>query len=376
MNKPYIVCHMMTSVDGRIDCTMTEHLPGVQEYYDTLDALDAPTRISGRVTAELEMALPGKFEAKTAEALGKEAFSKAADADGYEIVVDTHGTLLWGESAEDERPLLILTSEQVSKEYLAYLNGKHISWIACGKEHVDLKRACEILAAEFDVKRSAAVGGGHINAGFLAAGLLDEVSILIGAGIDGRGGMQSVFDGLPMERGVTPLKLTSVQQRQRRGLAALQCGKVKQRRLFNMKYENKEAFEQVNMFGTGTPNTAYAKFFIGDSFLNPLTDPKGSLFAANVTFEPACRNNWHIHHATSGGGQLLLCTAGEGWYQEEGKDAVSLHEGSVIMIPANMKHWHGAKKDSWFSHIAVEVPGKNCRNEWCEPVSDEEYNKL
>ena len=172
MNKPYIVCHMMTSVDGRIDCTMTEHLPGVQEYYDTLDALDAPTRISGRVTAELEMALPGKFEAKTAEALGKEAFSKAADAEGYEIVVDTHGTLLWGESAEDERPLLILTSEQVSKEYLAYLNGKHISWIACGKEHVDLKRACEILAAEFGVKRAAAVGGGHINAGFLAAGLL------------------------------------------------------------------------------------------------------------------------------------------------------------------------------------------------------------
>lgn len=307
MNKPYIICHMMTSVDGRIDCAMTEHLPGVQEYYDTLDALDAPTRISGRVTAELEMALPGKFEAKTAEALGKEAFSKAADAEGYEIVVDTHGTLLWGESAENERPLLILTSEQVSKEYLAYLNGKHISWIACGKEHVDLKRACEILAAEFDVKRAAAVGGGHINAGFLAAGLLDEVSILIGA---------------------------------------------------------------------GTPNTAYAKFFIGDSFLNPLTDPKGSLFAANVTFEPACRNNWHIHHATSGGGQLLLCTAGEGWYQEEGKDAVSLHEGSVIMIPANVKHWHGAKKDSWFSHIAVEVPGENCRNEWCEPVSDEEYNKL
>lgn len=190
MIKPYIVCHMMTSVDGRIDCAMTEHLPGVQEYYDTLDALDAPTRISGRVTAELEMALPGKFEAKTAEALGKEAFSKAADAEGYEIVVDTHGTLLWGESAEDERPLLILTSEQVSKEYLAYLSGKHISWIACGKEHVDLKRACEILAA----------------------GLLDEVSILIGTGIDGRGGMQSVFDGLPMERGVTPLKLTSVQQ--------------------------------------------------------------------------------------------------------------------------------------------------------------------
>ena len=100
------------------------------------------------------------------------------------------------------------------------------------------------------------------------------------------------------------------------------------------------------------------------------------MFAANVTFEPGCRNNWHIHHADKGGGQLLICTAGEGWYQEEGKAAVSLHEGSVVMIPANVKHWHGAKKDSWFCHIAVEVPGEHCKNEWCEPVSDEEYTKL
>jgi len=91
-----------------------------------------------------------------------------------------------------------------------------------------------------------------------------------------------------------------------------------------MKYPEKEAFEQQNMFGTGAPNTAYAKYFIGESYLNPLTDPKGGLFAANVTFEPGCRNNWHIHHAAKGGGQLLLCTAGEGWYQEEGKPAVSL----------------------------------------------------
>ena len=101
-----------------------------------------------------------------------------------------------------------------------------------------------------------------------------------------------------------------------------------------MKYQSKEAFEAANKFGTGTPNTAYAQFFIGDSFLNPLTAPKGGLFAANVTFEPGCRNNWHIHHATKGGGQLLICTAGEGWYQEEGKPAVSLQEGSVIMPTA------------------------------------------
>ncbi len=143
-----------------------------------------------------------------------------------------------------------------------------------------------------------------------------------------------------------------------------------------MKYPEKGAFEVQNVFGTGAPNTAFAQYFIGDSFLNPLTDPKSGLFAANVTFVPGCRNNWHIHHASRGGGQLLLCTAGEGWYQEAGKPAVSLTAGSVVMIPANVKHWHGAKADSWFSHIAVEVPGEDCRNEWCEPVTDEEYRKL
>ena len=143
-----------------------------------------------------------------------------------------------------------------------------------------------------------------------------------------------------------------------------------------MKYETKEAFEKANMFGQGAPSTAYAQYFIGDSFLNPLTNPQCGLFAANVTFAPGCRNNWHIHHASKGGGQLLICTAGEGWYQEEGKPAVSLHEGSVITIPANVKHWHGAKADSWFSHVSMEIPGKDCSNEWCEPVTDAEYAKL
>ena len=210
MNRPYIICHMMTAVDGRIDCAMTEQLPGTDEYYRTLDALDAPTRVSGRVTAEMEMALPGKFTSETVTVLGEEAFSKAASADGYEVVIDTHGTLLWENTMDEGRPLLIVTSEQVSREYLAYLDFQQISWIACGKAHVDLPRACAILADEFGVKRMAVVGGGHINAGFLADNLLDEVSLLIGAGIDGRGGMCAVFDGLPMNRPVTPLKLEHV----------------------------------------------------------------------------------------------------------------------------------------------------------------------
>ena len=209
MNKPHIICHMMTSVDGRIDCAMTEHLPG-EEYYDTLDALGAPSRVSGRVTAQIEMA-SGTFHSETATPFGKEGFSKKADADGYEIIMDTHGTLLW-DNADEERPLVIVTGEQVSREYLSYLDENHISWIACGKDKIDLNRVCEILADEFGVERMAVVGGGHINAGFLATGLLDEVSILIGAGIDGRGGMAAVFDGLPMDQPVTQLHLDSVQQ--------------------------------------------------------------------------------------------------------------------------------------------------------------------
>lgn len=140
---------------------------------------------------------------------------------------------------------------------------------------------------------------------------------------------------------------------------------------------NKEEFDKINVFGLGEPNVNFAKYFIGNSYLNPLTDMnKTNLFIANVPFEPGCRNNLHIHHATNGGGQILICTAGNGWYQEEGKEAVSLTPGIVITIPVNIKHWHGAKKDSWFSHLALEVPGENTYNEWREPVIDEVYNSL
>ena len=144
-----------------------------------------------------------------------------------------------------------------------------------------------------------------------------------------------------------------------------------------MKTEDKELFDNINIFGLGDENTAYAKYFVGNSYLSPLTVPgESAVFLANVTFEPKCRNNWHIHHAKSGGGQILICTAGEGWYQEEGKQAISLEPGKVITIPANVKHWHGAKKDSWFSHIAVEVPGEETSNEWLEPVTDDIYFNL
>ena len=144
-----------------------------------------------------------------------------------------------------------------------------------------------------------------------------------------------------------------------------------------MKTEDKELFDNIHIFGLVSENTAYAKYFVGNSYLNPLTVPgESAVFLANVTFEPKCRNNWHIHRAKSGGGQILICTAGEGWYQEEGKQAISLEPGKVITIPANVKHWHGAKKDSWFSHIAVEVSGEETSNEWLEPVTDDIYFNL
>ena len=144
-----------------------------------------------------------------------------------------------------------------------------------------------------------------------------------------------------------------------------------------MKYSNKEDFEKANIFGMGNPNDAFSQYFIGNSFLNPLNEfGESPVFVANVTFEPGCRNNWHIHKASTGGGQILICIAGEGWYQEEGKDAESLVPGTVITIPANVKHWHGAKADSWFSHIAVEVPGEDTSNEWLEEVDNEHYKNL
>lgn len=129
-------------------------------------------------------------------------------------------------------------------------------------------------------------------------------------------------------------------------------------------------------FGLGEPNDAFAQYFIGNSYLKPLTSPGASVFIANVTFDPKCRNNWHIHHASKGGGQILVCVDGLGWYQEEGKPAQSLKPGDVVTIPAEVKHWHGAQANSWFSHLAVERPGENTSNEWLEAVSDDEYNAL
>lgn len=134
----------------------------------------------------------------------------------------------------------------------------------------------------------------------------------------------------------------------------------------------KHAAEMV--FPIGVPNDGFARYFIGQSYLAPISTSQLGIF--NVTFEPGCRNNWHIHHASKGGGQILVCVAGRGYYQEWGKAATELKPGDCVNILAGVKHWHGAAPDSWFSHLAVEVPGENSSNEWLEPVTDDVYAAL
>ena len=135
----------------------------------------------------------------------------------------------------------------------------------------------------------------------------------------------------------------------------------------------KEKYENTIFFPVGEKNP-YGEFFTGQSYLAPVSKEQIPIF--NVTFEPGCRNNWHIHHAKTGGGQMLICVGGRGYYEEWGKEPVEMTPGTVVNIPNEVKHWHGAAPDSWFSHLAVEIPGEETSNEWLEPVSEEDYNKL
>ncbi len=136
----------------------------------------------------------------------------------------------------------------------------------------------------------------------------------------------------------------------------------------------KSAHASQMVFPIGEPNNAFAQYFTGRSYLAPISKDQVGIF--NVTFEPGCRNNWHIHNADKGGGQILVCVAGRGYYQEWGREAVEMKPGDCINIPTGVKHWHGAAPDSWFSHLAIEVPGKNGSNEWLEPVDDKQYGNL
>jgi len=146
---------------------------------------------------------------------------------------------------------------------------------------------------------------------------------------------------------------------------------MKEKNNTKVQAENINDYAEKSMFAVGEPNTAYAKYFVGNSWLAPLNSEDASI--SNVTFEPGCRNNWHIHRCSS---QILVGVGGRGFYQEWGKKPVEMKPGDVINIPANVKHWHGAAPDSWFSHLAIEIDGTETSNEWLEPVNDAEYGKL
>lgn len=196
----------MSSVDGRIDCAMTAEIDKTDAYYQALDHLKFDAVLEGRVSRQMHYALSEPFKASNPAPIGKEKFYKAHSASHYDIAIDTHGSLKWPHDASAIN-LLVITDEDCPQEYHEYLTANGISWIACGKKGIDLRRSVEILAENFGVKRLGIVGGGHINGAFLQSGLLDEVSVMIGGGIDGRAGMAAVFDGIK-EKDYPPTMLT------------------------------------------------------------------------------------------------------------------------------------------------------------------------
>lgn len=195
MKRPYIICHMLASLDGRIDCEMTEHICG-NEYYEALDKLNCPSIINGRITAEMHYADKGTFTPESPVIIGREFIYQSVKADRYHIITDTLGTLLWKEDKLEDRSLICLVSEYATQDYLAYLQQKNISYIATGKPSINLNRAMEILNESFEVNRLVLTGGGNLNGNFLAAGLLDEISMMSAPGIDGRIGWTAAFDGI------------------------------------------------------------------------------------------------------------------------------------------------------------------------------------
>lgn len=193
---PQIIVHMSTTIDGRIDCPVVAQL-GSDEYYKALASFEPSSKLTGRVTAAIECpAVIGEKPTKAVAELLPKQHHAAIDSNIYEIIVDTHGHLEWGSNNVDGNPVLVIMSQSTPAETLVDLNKKGISYIVTGKDQIDLLDAMETLYDSFGIERVAVVGGGCICGGFLAAGLVDEVSLVIGPGIDGRKGEASVFDGI------------------------------------------------------------------------------------------------------------------------------------------------------------------------------------
>lgn len=205
MNRPYVICHMMQSVDGRVACDMVDKISG-DEYYEALASLDCPSHVEGKHSYQIHYCGFDEFRPNMSGNIDQEKWFIANKVSGYSISVDTRGVLLWNDTDNTNR--LCIVSEQTSPEYLSYLENKGISYIATGKSGVDLQRAMEILHGEFGVDRLAVVGGGKINGAFLSAGLIDELSAMIAPGIDGRIGQPALFDGIKEHESFMPTSLS------------------------------------------------------------------------------------------------------------------------------------------------------------------------
>ena len=206
---------MMASLDGRIDCAMTEQIDDTNHYYEALAQFDCPSTLEGKTTLKMHYAQDGEFQPQKAHEDAGQQIYKAMEPNGaYAIGVDTRGTLLWDDNTTElfGRPLLMILSEQASQEYLDYLKQKHISYITCGRDGIDLASALETLRTVFGVERLAVVGGGHINGSMLDQGLIDEVSMMHGYGIDGREGMAAAFDGRSQDSKPIRLAFKSVEE--------------------------------------------------------------------------------------------------------------------------------------------------------------------
>ena len=193
MKKPYVICHMMASIDGRIDCAMTEQIEG-NSYYEALEALNLDATIEGKITALMHYAEKKPFEDGDSPATGVDEIYKSHESKHWEAIVETRGTLQWPEGDTPDR--LCIVSQQTSRAYLDYLRDRGISYIVVGRDHVDLAQATALMHSEFGAERIGVVGGGHINGSFLAMGLIDEVSMVFGPAIDGREGFGAAFDGI------------------------------------------------------------------------------------------------------------------------------------------------------------------------------------
>ena len=206
MNKPFIVCHMMTSIDSRIDCAMCEKLSGNDEYYKTLESYNCDSYLNGRYTAEIEMSHDGKFISSNNLKLNKIDFKKNNNTNKFQIICDTNGLLKYINESSN-LPYLIIVSENVSIEFINYLNTNNISWVACGKKKINLNKALDILYNEFNIKSIALTGGAKLNTSFLEENLIDEISILIGSGIDARSSYPTLFDSRSVDSNIIKLKL-------------------------------------------------------------------------------------------------------------------------------------------------------------------------